>query len=77
MTTIAINVPPNLALAFEKADEERKKKAELFINAWLNDFFSNKSANDRLFDIMEKASIEAKANGFDEEQLKELLKKDE
>lgn len=77
MTTIAIKVTSNLALAFEKADEEHKKKAELFINAWLNDFFSNQSANDRLFRIMEKASAEAKANGYDEDQLNDLLKSDE
>jgi hypothetical protein len=77
MKTIAINVPPNLADAFEKADTERKRTAELYINAWLADFFSNQSANERLFDIMKKATAEAKANGFNEAELQELLKSNE
>ena len=77
MKTIAINVPPNLADAFEKADSERKRTAELYINAWLADFFSNQSANERLFGIMKKATAEAKASGFNEAELQELLKSDE
>jgi hypothetical protein len=74
MKKIAINVPPNLAEAFENADGESKRKAELFINAWLTDFFSKQTANDRLFDIMKKATKEASANGFNEEELQALLK---
>lgn len=77
MKTIKIHVPPDLAKAFEKADIERRKKAELFINAWLTDFFSDQTANERLLDIMKKATAEAKANDFNEAELKELLKKDE
>jgi hypothetical protein len=74
MKKIAINVPPKLAEAFEKADGESKRKAELFINAWLTDFFSKETANDRLFDIMKKATSEAASNGFDEKELQLLLK---
>jgi hypothetical protein len=74
MKKIAINVPPNLADAFENADGESKRKAELFINAWLTDFFSKQSSNDRLFDIMKKATNEARSNGFNEEELQALLK---
>lgn len=66
MKTIAINVPPSLADAFEKADADRKRKAEVYINAWLSDFFSNQSANDRLFEVMKKATVEAKAKGFNQ-----------
>lgn len=77
MKTIAISVPPNLADAFEKADAERKRIAELYINAWLVDFFGNQSANERLFDIMKTATAEAKAKGFNETELQELLKSDE
>lgn len=75
MKKIVINVPPNLANAFENADGESKRKAELFINAWLTDFFSKQTANDRLFDIMKEATKEANANGFNEEELQILLKK--
>lgn len=74
MKKIAINVPPNLAEAFEKADGESKRKAELFINAWLTDFFSKQTANDRLFEIMAKATQEASSKGFSEEELQTLLK---
>lgn len=77
MKTIAINVPPGLADAFEKADADRKRKAELYINAWLSDFFSNKSANERLFDVMKKATAEAKERGFNETELQDLLKSNE
>jgi hypothetical protein len=75
MKKIAINVPPNLADAFEKADGESKRKAELFINAWLTDFFSKQTANDRLFEVMKMATQEATANGFNEAELQALLKK--
>jgi hypothetical protein len=74
MKKIAINVPPNLADAFEKADGESKRKAELFINAWLTEFFSKQTANERLFDIMNHATAEAKNNGFNEAELQALLK---
>ncbi|WP_262245348.1 hypothetical protein [Parapedobacter soli] len=76
MKTIAINVPPNLADAFEKADIERKRTAELYINAWLVDFLGQ-PANERLFEIINKATAEAKAKGFNETELQELLKSDE
>ncbi|MCS3736215.1 hypothetical protein [Mucilaginibacter dorajii] len=69
MKKITINVPPNLADAFEKADAESKRKAELFINAWLTDFFSKQTANDRLFEVMKMATQEASANGFNETEL--------
>ncbi len=75
MKKIAINVPPNLADAFEKADWESKRKAELFINAWLTDFFSKQTANARLFEIMKSATQEANANGFNEAELQAMLKK--
>jgi len=74
MKKIAINVPPNLADAFEKADGESKRKAELFINAWLTEFFSKQTANERLFDTMNHATVEAKNNGFNEAELQALLK---
>jgi len=51
-----------------------KRKAEVYINAWLNDFFSDKPANEQLFAIMKKGTAEAKANGLTAEQLDELLK---
>lgn len=77
MKTIAINVPPGIADAFEKADESRKRKTEIYINAWLTGFFGNQSANERLFGIMKQARAEAKANDFNEAELNELLKEDE
>lgn len=73
MKKIAINVPPNLADVFENADGESKRKAELFINAWLTDFFSKQTPNDRLFDIMKKATKEVNSKGFNEEELQALL----
>ncbi|WP_184541762.1 hypothetical protein [Mucilaginibacter sp. FT3.2] len=77
MKAISINVPPKIADAFEKADEGSKRKAEIYINAWLTDFFGGQSANERLFSIMSQATAEAKANGFNEAEFYKLLKTDE
>ena len=74
MENISIPVPPDIARAFKKADISVKRKAEIYINAWLSDFFSGKPADEQLFAIMKKATAEAKANGFTPEQLDELLK---
>jgi hypothetical protein len=74
MENITIPVPPYIARAFENADTSVKRKAEIYINAWLSDFFSGKPANEQLFAIMKKATTEAKTNGLTPEQLDELLK---
>ncbi len=74
MENISIAVPPYIARAFEKADSSVKRKAEIYINAWLSDFFSGKPANEQLFAIMKKATAEATANGLTSEQLDQLLK---
>ncbi len=74
MENITISVPPYIALAFEKADASVKRKAEIYINAWLNDFLSGKPANEQLFTIMAKATAEARTNGLTPEELEELLK---
>ena len=76
MKTININVSPDIADYFEKSDERDKNRAELYINAWLTDMFSKKSANERLLDIMRKSSAEAKRNGFQPEMLEDILKDD-
>ena len=77
MENITLPVPPYIARAFENADSNVKRKAEIYINAWLSDFFSTKSANEQLFAIMKQASSEAKSNGLTQEKLDELLKDDE
>ena len=74
MENITIPVPPFIAQAFEKADGAVKRKAEIYINAWLNDFFSSQPANKKLFDLMAKGSNEATANGLTPGKLEELLK---
>ena len=73
MENITIPVPTYIARAFEQADTSVKRKAEVYINAWLNNFFSNKPANEQLFAIMKKATAEAKSNGLTQKQLDELL----
>ncbi len=72
MENISIPVPPFIARAFKKADSSVKRKA--VINAWLNDFFSNKPANEQLFDIMKKATEEDNTKGFTPDKLDDLLK---
>jgi len=74
MENIQIPVPPFIAKAYQNADSSVKRKAEIFINAWLSDFFSEKSSNEQLFEVMKKASSEAKANGLTPDKLDELLK---
>ena len=76
MRTITINVLPEIANSFERADERDKNRIELYINAWLNEMFGKQSANERLLDIMKKSSVEAKRNGFKPEMLDEILKDD-
>ena len=73
MENISIPVPPSIAQAFNKADATVKRRAEVFINAWLNNFLNDKSANEQLFAIMKKATQEAKANGLTPEGLDDLL----
>lgn len=74
MEIISIPVPPFIAQAYAKADLAVKRKAEIYINAWLNDFFSGRPANEQLFELMQKGSTEAKAKGLTPDQLDELLK---
>ena len=73
MENITIPVPPFIAQAYAKADLAVKRKAEIYINAWLNDFFSNRPANEQLLDLMQKGSAEAKASGLTPGKLDELL----
>jgi hypothetical protein len=73
MENISIPVPPYIARAFEKADIAEKRKAEIYINAWLSNYFGSEPANEKLFIIMKKATDEALANGFSQDQMDELL----
>jgi hypothetical protein len=77
MESIVINVPPYLANAYKNADESKRRNAEIYINTFLNELFSDQPANERLFETMKKATAEAKANGFTPDMLDDLLKDDE
>jgi len=68
---------PEIANSFKKAGERDKNRAELYINAWLNEIFGKQLANERLLDIMKTSSDEAKRNGFKSEMLEEILKDDD
>jgi len=73
MNTITINVSPQIAYSFEQADARVKNRAELYINAWLDETFSKKTANESLLDIMTKSSAEAKRNGYKPEILEAII----
>jgi len=73
MDTITINVSPEIAGYYKKADERAKNRIELFINAWLNETFGEKTANESLLDIMKKSSLEAKENGYQPEMLENIV----
>jgi hypothetical protein len=77
MESILISVPPYIARAFNNADEDKKRNAEIYINTFLNEIFSDEPANKRLFNTMKKATDEAKQNGFTTDMMDELLKDDE
>ena len=81
METITINVSPEIANYFKMADDRDKKQVELYINAWMNDMFRKKSANEHLVEIMKTSSAEAKMNGYKPEMLEDisedLLKSDD
>jgi len=73
MNTITINVTPEIADSFEKADVKDRNRVELYINMWLSETFGKKSANECLRDIMTKSSIEAKKNGFQTKMLEDII----
>jgi hypothetical protein len=73
MNTITINVSPEIANSFERADTRAKNRMELYINAWLNETFCKKTANESLLDIMTKSSAEAKENGYKPEMLETII----
>ncbi|MEK6615853.1 MAG: hypothetical protein AABZ32_07055 [Bacteroidota bacterium] len=77
MKNISIPVPPYIASAYKRADEKQRRDAQIYINVWLNAFFSKKSPDERLIAILKKAGAEAKAKGFTPDKLDELLKGDE
>ena len=77
MDTISIHVPNSLANIYKHANDEQKKKAEEYINAWLSSFLSTKTPNDQLFSIMKQATDLAKKNGLSPEILDQLMKDEE
>lgn len=77
MESIVINVPPYIANAFMNADERKRRNAEIYINTFLTELFSDEPANERLFKTMKKATDEAKANGFTTDMMDELLRNNE
>lgn len=74
MENISMPVSPFITRSFENAEASVKRKAEIYINAWLNNFLSNMLLNEQLFDILKKATKEAGSKGFTPEKLDELLK---
>lgn len=72
MNTITINVSPEIANFFETADTRTKNRTELYINAWLNETFSKKTANESLWEVMKMSSAEAKRNGYKPEMLETI-----
>lgn len=54
MESIVINVPPYLANAYKNADEDKRRNAEIYINTFLDELFSDEPANERLFKTMKK-----------------------
>ncbi len=77
MENITIPVPPFIAQAYAKADVAVKRKAEIYINAWLDSFFSSSTGNSRLQELMNKGADEAEANGLTPEKLEDLLHNDD
>ena len=73
MNTITINVSPEIANYFEQADISAKNSVESYINTWLSDTFSKKTANESLLNIMTKSSAEAKNNGYKPEMLETII----
>ena len=73
MNTITINVSPEIANYFETADVGVKNSMESYINTWLGETFSKKTANESLLNIMTKSSAEAKSNGYKPEMLETII----
>jgi len=73
MNTITINVSPEIANSFERADVNAKNSMESYINMWLNETFSKKTANESLLNIMAKSSAEAKSNGYKPEMRETII----
>ncbi|TAF73063.1 MAG: hypothetical protein EAZ53_13955 [Bacteroidetes bacterium] len=73
METIQIQVPSSLANAYHSADVELKKRTEIILNIQLQKIFSPLSSSERLLNVMQKASLEAKKNGLTIKKLNHLL----
>jgi hypothetical protein len=73
MEDLIFKVPLNLAKAFRNANAEKKKLAEMMVNLWLKDLLSEKNADEKLSEIMDRAASEAQKKGLTPEILNGLL----
>jgi hypothetical protein len=72
MKQLVIPISDNVARVYKGYKPEEQQKANLFVNAILNDFIKIK--NERLFwNSAKKLSKQAQANGLTEEELLNLL----
>ncbi len=74
MTQVTISLETDVASAYNKANPQMRKKAEILVNLWLKDLFSSKArAKKELFEIMQTAGKIAQANGLTPEILERLM----
>lgn len=69
MTTIAIQLDPEIAAAFQASTPEQQQKIKILINQWMRQALKIST----LQNTMDKLSDEAEANGLTPEILQSIL----
>ena len=78
MTQVTISLEKDVASAYNKANPQMRKKAEILVNLWLKDLFSGKAKTKKeLFEIMQTAGKISQSNGLTPEVLERLLNEKE
>jgi pantoate kinase len=70
--TITIPVDPQTAQAWNAADQQERRKAEVLVNLWLGELFAGEPPS--LEKMMDEAGRKAKERGLTPEILESILK---
>jgi hypothetical protein len=70
MTTISIEVEPEIAKAYQAANLIERQKMQVILNGWLKQIMNSRS----LEEIVQEMREQAQANGLTQEILDEILR---
>jgi len=70
MTTISIEVEPEIAKAYQSANLMERQKMQIILNGWLKQIMNSRS----LEEIVQEMREQVQANGLTQEILDEILR---